>query len=194
MLINFIGAPGSGKSTIAANTFAKLKSMSIPADFISERAREVIAKYKFKKMPLGSDEMQIEILEAQYRAETYFKNSTDYPVIADSSTLLTLAYGTETFFKLYSDRINTLVDSIIPEMDMVFYIPLRNEVQEDPNRIHNYDQCLEVDRKIKEIISNYLVTSKHIKLVILSGGIEEMTRTVLRTIIEEVGDGQQTDK
>jgi adenylate kinase family enzyme len=193
MLINFIGAPGSGKSTIAANTFAKLKSMSIPADFISERAREVIAKYKFKKMPLGSDEMQIEILEAQYKAETYFKNSTNYPIIADSSTLLTLAYGTETFFRNYSNRVSALVDNIIPEMDVVFYIPLRNEVQEDPNRIHSYDQCLEVDKKIKDIISKYLTSSKHVKVVYLTGGIEEMTNKVLQTITGAI-NGQQANQ
>ncbi len=109
MLVNMFGAPSSGKSTIAANVFARLKTDGIPAEFISERAREVIAKFKFKKIKTMSDEMQLEILEAQYHAETYFKHSTDYPVIADSSTLLTLAYGTESFFQKYGDRVQQLV-------------------------------------------------------------------------------------
>lgn len=179
MLVNMFGAPSSGKSTIAANVFARLKTNGIPAEFISERAREVIAKFKFKKIKTMSDEMQLEILEAQYHAETYFKHSTDYPVIADSSTLLTLAYGTDTFFQKYGDRVKQLVNNMVSEMDLVFYLPLRDSVQDDPNRIHNYEQCLEVDTKIRNILNTYLKDQPHIKIIELTGGIQEMTDKVL---------------
>ena len=182
MLVNMFGAPSSGKSTIAANVFARLKTDGIPAEFISERAREVIAKFKFKKIKTMSDEMQLEILEAQYHAETYFKHSTDYPVIADSSTLLTLAYGTESFFQKYGDRVQTLVNNIVSEMDVVFYLPLRDSVQDDPNRIHNYEQCLEVDAKIRNILNTYLKDQPHIKIIELTGGIQEMTDKVLSVL------------
>ena len=192
MLVNMFGAPSSGKSTIAANVFARLKTDGIPAEFISERAREVIAKFKFKKIKTMSDEMQLEILEAQYHAETYFKHSTDYPVIADSSTLLTLAYGTESFFQRYGDRVQQLVNNIVSEMDVVFYLPLRDSVQDDPNRIHNYEQCLEVDSKIRNILNTYLKNQPHIKIVELTGGIQEMTDKVLSEL--ENYNGRQVSR
>lgn len=192
MLVNMFGAPSSGKSTIAANVFARLKTDGIPAEFISERAREVIAKFKFKKIKTMSDEMQLEILEAQYHAETYFKHSTDYPVIADSSTLLTLAYGTESFFQRYGDRVQQLVNNIVSEMDVVFYLPLRDSVQDDPNRIHNYEQCLEVDSKIRNILNTYLKDQPHIKIVELTGGIQEMTDKVLSEL--ENYNGRQVSR
>ena len=192
MLVNMFGAPSSGKSTIAANVFARLKTDGIPAEFISERAREVIAKFKFKKIKTMSDEMQLEILEAQYHAETYFKHSTDYPVIADSSTLLTLAYGTESFFQRYGDRVQQLVSNIVSEMDVVFYLPLRDSVQDDPNRIHNYEQCLEVDSKIRNILNTYLKDQPHIKIVELTGGIQEMTDKVLSEL--ENYNGRQVSR
>ena len=82
MLVCFMGAPSSGKTTIAANVFARLKAEGVSAEFIAERAREIIAKYKYYKSPtMLNDAMQREILFSQYYSEKYFASSTTNPII-----------------------------------------------------------------------------------------------------------------
>jgi nicotinamide riboside kinase len=180
MLVSFFGAPSSGKTTIAANVFAKLKASGVTAEFIAERAREVIAKYKFHKSPtMLNDAMQREILFSQYYSEKYFAHSTQSPVISDSSTLLTLAYMSDEFGIKYKGEIEQVVEEIKGLVDVAFYCPLVKRNVTDPNRIHSFEESLVVDEKIKKILTSHL-TGK--KVVVLSGGIEEMTEQAIAAI------------
>jgi adenylate kinase family enzyme len=184
MLINFLGAPSSGKTTIAANVFARLKAMGVSAEFIAERAREVIAKYKMQGKPLDlNDEMQNEIFLAQYDAEMAFATGTENPIICDSSALLTLAYMSDGYAERHVKVIEHIVESITPKMDIVFYCPLvKRENLRDSNRIHNFAQSEEVDKKIRLLIKERL-TGK--KVVVLSGTIEDMTYQVICEIMSK---------
>ena len=181
MLVCFMGAPSSGKTTIAANVFASLKAQGVSAEFIAERAREVIAKYKYYRSPiLLNDAMQREILFSQYYSEQYMAASTNNPIISDSSTLLTLAYMSEEFGIKYKGEIEIIVNEILPKINIVFYCPLVKRQVSDPNRIHSFEESMAVDEKIKDILNRYLTKDK---VVVLSGDIQEMTKTCLSRIL-----------
>lgn len=180
MLVCFMGAPSSGKTTIAANVFARLKAEGVSAEFIAERAREIIAKYKYYKSPtMLNDAMQREILFSQYYSEKYFASSTTNPIISDSSTLLTLAYMSKDFGVKYKGEIEEIMSEIVPQIDIAFYCPLVKRNVTDPNRIHSFEESMEVDEKIKDILKKYLTNDR---VVVLSGGIEEMTQACLKSI------------
>ena len=120
-----------------------------------------------------------------------FSNSTHslYEIYEteDGNTVLYATFNIEE-----ADRVQQLVNSIVSEMDVVFYLPLRDSVQDDPNRIHNYEQCLEVDSKIRNILNTYLKDQPHIKIVELTGGIQEMTDKVLSEL--ENYNGRQVSR
>jgi hypothetical protein len=181
MLVNFIGAPNSGKTTIAASVFAKLKTMGIPAEFIGEKARETIAKLKYYGDNM-SNKAQATITYQQANSEKYFNFKNPNPVICDSSVLLTLLYITSDIDKITLDIILGQVKESIKEMQHVFYCPVKDFGTADPNRIHNMHQSLEIDKKIKPLFEKY---APHIKIHDLSGSIDECTEKVISVILEK---------
>lgn len=181
MLVNFVGAPNSGKTTLAANVFAKLKTMGIPAEFVGEKARETIAKLKYFGDSM-SDKAQATITYQQANAEKYFNFKNPNPVICDSSVLLTLLYISSNVDKYTMDVILTQVRDSIKEMHHVFYCPVRDFGTADPNRIHNMHQALEIDKKIIPLFQKY---APHLKVHELSGTIDECTDQVLKVILEK---------
>ena len=42
LVVNLLGAPGSGKSTIAASIFSKLKFQNLNVELVSEYAKELV--------------------------------------------------------------------------------------------------------------------------------------------------------
>lgn len=178
MLYQLVGAPGAGKTTIAANVFARLKAMGVPAEFISEKAREMIARQKYY-LDAITDSTQIEIMRAQALAEASFASATDAPVICDSSTLLTMLYFNHPS-KHMLDEAKLCVDMVRDHMRYVFYCPVRETREQDSNRIHDLDFSKGIDNRIVPLFREHL---PDIKVVELKGPIERMVMDVLNVIL-----------
>lgn len=182
MLINFVGCPASGKTTIAAKTFAYLKEDGYPAEYIAERARYWIAVSKSKLENLD-DNYQEKISRDQFEHECLMSESNPSAVvISDSSALLTLVYSSDPD-SLISKQSRNFIPNIVKKLEegLVFYcLPIpKLENLNDQNRIHNHEQSLEIDKKIEPLFKKY---APNVKLIKLDGPIDIRTRVVLENL------------
>lgn len=163
-LISLIGAPASGKSTLATSVQTELKKLGKNSIFISEVATDFIAEYGVPNTPQD----QIVIFYKQLNREKMFIGSKDY-IICDSSGILNYFYFRGLFGNKLSNKdiaiINHLQKEIlktINQWDFLFYIPPILDNVEDGIRYHDRNEILSLDRKIKSYLE--LENIKHYDL------------------------------
>lgn len=158
MLINFIGCPQSGKTTIAAMLFASMKETGMVAEFNPEQARFYIAKLRVKKglRPddvVLTDEDQFQIMKAQVEADEIFVKACGERVfiVSDSSPLNSMLYMTPEFRK--EPKVQVLVERSMALKSLTFHMyPIYRPYLEDPNRIHGEQQSREIDSRIPGLL------------------------------------------
>jgi hypothetical protein len=158
MLVGFIGAPCSGKTTTAAKLFAALKDMGLPSEYIAEKARSYIAAKKFALradnrehlFSLG-DEDQIAIAHTQYRAELTM-NTKDVVVVTDSAVLNSLLYMTPSAQN--SESVLALMREAVSKYDILFVCaPVPRPAGEDPNRVHDEAASFALHAQIERLLA-----------------------------------------
>ena len=163
-LVTFIGAPSSGKSTLATDTHTELKKLGKNSIFVPEVATDYIAEYGVPNTPVD----QLVIFYKQLNKEKMFIGSKDY-IICDSSGILNYFY----FRNLYNEKlsnkdiavINHLQKEIlksINQWDYVFYLPPIFDNIDDGIRYQNKEQIQRIDRWIKSYLE--LENINHIDL------------------------------
>ncbi len=189
MLVSFVGAPGSGKTTTAAMVFADLKEEGMVCEFITEQARAYIAECRYRyqidsSQPVSlSDEDQVEIMERQQKIDMVFSYSAGSElVIADSSPLNALLYMTE------SMRMSPYVKNVTREaaeaVDLVCFAPtIHPGTHFDPNRVHNYEQSIEIEKSLNTVFNTYCPEILP-KVLRLSGSPQTRKSQVIRAIME----------
>lgn len=171
MLIGFLGAPCSGKTTTAALVFAALKNMGKLVEFIPESARLYICQ---KREQEGnnitlSDWDQTEICNLQDYYETLFIKSGTDTVLTDSSVFNSFLYMTPEF------RNNPVLEKFQNyKYDYLFHCPPIPFQNKDPNRIHDYSTSLEIEKSIPKIIHHPYIT--------LQGDAVTRSNTVIRIV------------
>lgn len=149
MLVNFVGAPCSGKTTIAATVFASLKEAGLEAEFVTEKAREYIAKLRYRcaaaQIPfLLDDSHQRNIFHQQDEAQMYMSSvDSDTVVVCDSDPLLTLMY-----MKNPDIIPQNVVQGVVDGMGLLFYCPPIDNYQASGNRVHDRQFALDFDKRI----------------------------------------------
>jgi nicotinamide riboside kinase len=163
MLACFVGAPISGKTTCAARLFADLKEQGIAVEMLTEYARFYIARKRYFERDSFdglNDIDQASILEEQAKHEAVLSWDPSSIVIADSSAISALLYMTDEFISESAKFIPTcgvpnLIDTAkecAKRYDVVFRCaPIRPGVNygaNDHNRIHSFEQSVEIDKRI----------------------------------------------
>lgn len=154
-LVMVIGAPASGKSTLAAELHTELKKRNKNSIFISEVATDYIAEYGIPNSPID----QMVIFYKQLNKETMFLDSKDF-VVCDSSSILNYFYFRQLFPEKPTNKdiaqINHLQKEILKHIntiDHIFYVPpMKNIDTNDGIRYHNDDDILRLDRWIKSYL------------------------------------------
>lgn len=153
-LITFIGAPSSGKSTLATDVHTELKKIGKNSIFIAEVATDYIAEYGVPNTPVD----QLVIFYKQLNKERMYIGSKDY-IICDSSGILNYFY----FRTLFSNKLENKDIAVINHMQKeilktinqwshVFYIPPLLENVDDGIRYQNKSQILQLDNWIKSYL------------------------------------------
>ena len=150
-----IGAPASGKSTLASEVHTELKKRNKNSIFISEVATDFIAEWGIPNTPID----QMVIFYKQLNKETMFLDSKDY-IVCDSSSILNYFYFRQLFTSKPSNKdiatINHLQKEIlkhISSIDYIFYVPPMSGIDTDDGiRYHKSDDIKRLDRWIKSYL------------------------------------------
>jgi nicotinamide riboside kinase len=153
-LITIIGAPASGKSTLATSVHTELKKAGRNSIFVGEAATDYIAEYGIPNTPVD----QIVIFYKQLNRERMYMESKEF-VICDSSTILNYFYFRNLFPDKLSNKdvaiINHLQKEILKALSQwsyIFYVPPIFHNIEDGIRYQNTDQIKKLDRWIKSYL------------------------------------------
>lgn len=182
-LISVIGAPSSGKSTLAASVHHKLKIAKKNSIFVSEAATDYIAEYGIPNTPTD----QIVIFYKQLGRERMYLDSKDW-IICDSSSLLNYFYFRNLFDSRLSLKdiatINHIQKEILKSLNQwhkIYYVPPFLESNEnDGIRFHNKDQILRLDG----IIKNYLELEKIPYVDLSKIDIGERDEWIMKDLLE----------
>ena len=153
-LITIIGAPASGKSTLATDVHTELKKLGKNSIFISEVATDYIAEYGIPNKPLD----QLTIFYKQSSRENMFIGSKEF-IICDSSGILNYFYFRRLFSTPLSQKdiaaINHLQKEILKSLSKwshIFYVPPIPTKTDDGIRYQNAKEIEDLDSWIKSYL------------------------------------------
>lgn len=158
-LVSIIGAPSSGKSTLATSVHHGLKIRKKNSVFVGEAATDYIAEWGIPDTPTD----QIVIFYKQLARETMYLGSKEW-VICDSSSILNYFYFRSLFNSTLSLKdiatINHIQKEILKSINRwhkIYYVPpFLDEDTSDGIRFHNKEEIIKID----SIIRNYLELEK----------------------------------
>lgn len=145
-IINFIGAPGTGKSTAALTLAGIMKERGYNVEIVTESAKFLVYSESTKLL-----QDQLFVLAEQNKMLSVLNNQVDY-IITDSPLFLSYIYG--------QDHVKNR-NSNLPQSFFQFVLDLHNSYDNAHillNRNHQYVQSgrchseAESDQKQKEII------------------------------------------
>ena len=141
IFVNLFGGPGTGKSTICASVFHKLKIKGIETEMALEYAKDVVWEESYKKL-----DNQIYIFGKQHY-RVWRLNGKVQVVITDSPLLNSIIYD-----KTNNQLLKDLVIYEFKKMNALnFYID--REVDYNPNgRMQTLEQALQVDQNYLQLL------------------------------------------
>jgi len=148
IIVNFVGGPGIGKSTMAHITHGILKSKHFNVEFCSEYAKDLVWDKQYNLL-----NNQMYVVEEQIKKMMRYIGQVDY-LITDGSVLNCLWYNK------YNPE-NTSSIKIVEEKIMNFheqnhtiniFLTRGNFDFEAEGRIHSYQESIKIDKGLKELL------------------------------------------
>lgn len=158
LVVNFFGAPSSGKSTAAAQRYTDLKRLHKNADLVNEFPKELV--YENNTTALGCQPYIF--AEHLYRLKRLQDGGVDY-AICDSPLILSSIYSSmhdsydiPSFHECVLDIFNTFNNDNI----FLRFNPRKYQAE---GRIHSEEDCIKIDLLIEEYLNKnnipYIETS-----------------------------------
>ncbi len=145
LVINLIGGPCSGKSTIAAELFARLKKMGVKCELVPEYIKERI--YDEHNLVIND---QIYLFAQELHQLNNKLNKIDV-IIHDGSLLLNVQYDKEN-----NKYLHELVIYEYKKFHNIDFFLCRNNIKfENYGRIHNENESKIIDNQIKNLYHKY---------------------------------------
>lgn len=156
-VINFFAGPGSGKSTIAAGLFYKLKSAGINTELVTEYAKD-----KVWDNHLSILDDQLYIFAKQYHRILRLEKQVDI-VITDSPILLSCHYNKGSLSK---GNLKTHFEGLVCELYNTFdnynYFVKRVKKYNPKGRMQNEPEAKEIDKCLTNMLSYLMIDHKEI--------------------------------
>lgn len=144
LVINLFGAPGTGKSTICAELFAKLKWEGIDCEMVTEYAKDIVWEESLKKF-----ESQIYIFGKQYHRLRRVYGKVDI-IITDAPLLNFLLFVPE------SSSLTKTIKEAHEELWNLNILLKRTKPYNPNGRTQTKEESDQVATKLDEILSLHL--------------------------------------
>ena len=147
IVINLIGAPGTGKSTIAAELFAKMKWAGYDFELVSEYAKELVWEQRDETF---KNELY---LFAKQQHRMFRLNGKVKYIITDRPLILSVFYN-----KKYGDNSKVFKDLVLQEIDKfeninIFLNRTKSYVQKGRNQTE--EESIEFAFEMRDIVKKY---------------------------------------
>ena len=146
VVINILGGPGVGKTTVASDLFVDFKKRGFDVEIVSEFAKELVWE---KRNEAFSDRLYMHA-EQNHRL-MMMNGNLDY-IITDSPLILTSIYNHYYLKDLYPDHYNKMIDDVTLETFNLYNnvtFLLDRDVNYDTNgRRESADQAKDIDEAI----------------------------------------------
>ena len=180
-LITIIGAPSSGKSTLAASVHSELKKAGENSIFIGEESTNYIAEYGVPNTPLD----QIVIFYKQLNKERMYIGSKDY-IICDSSGILNYFYFRGLFNNKLTNKdiaiVNHLQKEILKTINQwshIYYAPPILSNVDDGIRYHDQEEILKIDRWIKSYLELENISHDDLTAIDLNKRVDYILKSII---------------
>ena len=180
-IICIVGAPSSGKSTLATDIHTTLKKNGKNSIFVPESSTDYIAEYGVPDSPLD----QMVIFYKQLNRERMYIGTKDY-IVCDSSSLLNYFYFRSLFPNKLSNKdiatINHMQKEILKTLSSWTNIYYVNPILENTNdgiRFHDQDQIVKLDRCIKSYLDIENIDYKDLTNINLNDRVQYVINDLL---------------
>lgn len=161
LVINLLGGPGCGKSSMASSVFAWLKWNDINCELALEYAKEVV--WENAESILSN---QIYVFGQQHRRVFRLLSKVDV-VITDSPLLLSIIYDAKK-----SKALKSLVLDEFHKCNNVTYFLTRKKKYNELGRLQKEAEAKEIDVQVKDLLKGYAIPFKEID------GVPENAQTI----------------
>ncbi|NDD83741.1 hypothetical protein EB118_23125 [bacterium] len=158
-VVNFMGAPGVGKSTVTALTFAEIKCMHKSVELVQEYAKQLVWQSRFDEL-----NNQWFVSNSQYKMLKAVDSKVEW-ICTDSPLLLGLFYN-----RYHKDNVcnvektERMIMSRINEFDNVYIFLERGDFPyETQGRIHTIDESDEIQNQLKDLLDTIGVSYLTVK-------------------------------
>lgn len=145
IVINIFGGPGCGKSTLAADVFAKLKRIGVNAELSREYAKDVVYS---KSLDVLKD--QVHILGEQHHRQ-FVLNDKCQVAVTDSPILLCCIYNT--FYTKY-ENFNALALEAHNRYQNLNYVLTRTHEFQSEGRVEDEKKSQAIDVMIESFLQD----------------------------------------
>lgn len=152
LIVNLFGGPGSGKSTAAAEIFAKLKKEHVNVEYVSEYAKDMTWEKRFNV--LGD---QIYIFAKQYRRISRLFGEVDV-IIVDSPLLMCCTYMTPGYYS----ELKNLILQVWNDCDNMSYFLTRKTKYVEVGRSQTQEEAIDKDNQIIRLLAENTVNVTYI--------------------------------
>ena len=165
IVVNLIGGPCSGKSTIASGLFYAIKKLGINAELALEFAKDKVWEESFRTM-----DDQIYIFAKQYHKIWRLYGKVNV-IITGSPLPISLYYMKEP-----SDYFDKLVIEQYNRFDNLMYFIERGKDYQQEGRIQTKEESIKIDNEIKKLMSKNDI---NFKTVPQENAVEIITNEIL---------------
>lgn len=176
LVINLLGAPGAGKTTLASLLFAKLKLKGVVCEMATEFAKEIVWENRLQAL-----RNQLYIFSEQFYRIWRVKGLVDI-VITDSPILLSVYYNNVQLpeYQMPVKSFNKLILDCHNYLPTLNFFVVRNHNYELDGRLSNAEESDKMSVVMEKIFKNY-----KIKLKKVTSGFESAD-TITEMVINEL--------
>lgn len=150
-VVNLFAGPGAGKSTTAADVFARLKRADVNCELVTEFAKDKVWENSTDVL-----ENQLYVLSKQHHRLFRLRGNVDV-AITDSPLMLCAYYG-----EGWADGFSEFVYRLFNKFDNMNYSLIRKKKYNPKGRLQTEDEAKEIDSNLESMLSDWGISRSYV--------------------------------